>query len=65
MGHCPCYLVFFGLHIEAKAASEGKEAVEAKPPVDALRISGLGEACSVAAAAAVQVLQEVITARAI
>eukprot|EP00408_Alexandrium_pacificum_P035668 CAMPEP_0171271680 /NCGR_PEP_ID=MMETSP0790-20130122/61358_1 /TAXON_ID=2925 /ORGANISM="Alexandrium catenella, Strain OF101" /LENGTH=51 /DNA_ID=CAMNT_0011740573 /DNA_START=36 /DNA_END=187 /DNA_ORIENTATION=- len=27
--------------VEAKEASEGKEAVEAKPPVDELKISGL------------------------
>merc|ERR1719199_2407160 len=38
--------------VEAQAASEGKEAVEAKAPVDSLKISGLGEAINVAVAAA-------------
>eukprot|EP00930_Biecheleria_cincta_P051490 TRINITY_DN3667_c0_g1_i11.p3 TRINITY_DN3667_c0_g1~~TRINITY_DN3667_c0_g1_i11.p3 ORF type:complete len:104 (+),score=27.63 TRINITY_DN3667_c0_g1_i11:111-422(+) len=38
--------------IDAKAASDGKEAVEAKPPVDVLKISGLGEAIDVAVTAA-------------
>mmetsp|Transcript_11313 Transcript_11313/g.35983 ORF Transcript_11313/g.35983 Transcript_11313/m.35983 type:complete len:105 (-) Transcript_11313:80-394(-) len=38
--------------VDAKEASEGKEAVEAKAPVDELKISGLGEAINVAATAA-------------
>jgi hypothetical protein len=41
--------------LEAKPATEDKEALEAKPAVDNLRISGVGEACSVAIAAATQV----------
>ena len=36
----------------AVPASEGKEALEAKAPVDKLNISGLGEAINVAVAAA-------------
>eukprot|EP00746_Dinoflagellata_sp_MGD_P004484 gnl/MRDRNA2_/MRDRNA2_108668_c0_seq1.p1 gnl/MRDRNA2_/MRDRNA2_108668_c0~~gnl/MRDRNA2_/MRDRNA2_108668_c0_seq1.p1 ORF type:complete len:514 (-),score=115.00 gnl/MRDRNA2_/MRDRNA2_108668_c0_seq1:172-1515(-) len=44
--------------IEAKPAKEGKEAVAAKPPVDALRISALGDACAVAVAAAMRVEAE-------
>lgn len=38
--------------VEAKPAEEGKEATEAKPPVENLRISGLGEAVNVAVTAA-------------
>jgi len=38
--------------VEAKPAEGDKEAVEAKPPVDILKISGLGEAINVAIAAA-------------
>mmetsp|Transcript_46704 Transcript_46704/g.104639 ORF Transcript_46704/g.104639 Transcript_46704/m.104639 type:complete len:361 (-) Transcript_46704:25-1107(-) len=38
--------------VEARPAEEGKEAVEAKAPVDALRISGLGESISTVVAAA-------------
>mmetsp|Transcript_38869 Transcript_38869/g.91501 ORF Transcript_38869/g.91501 Transcript_38869/m.91501 type:complete len:357 (+) Transcript_38869:82-1152(+) len=38
--------------VEAKPAEEGKEAVEAKPPVDALRISGLGDSINAVVAAA-------------
>uniref|UniRef100_A0A7S4SM03 DNA/RNA-binding protein Alba-like domain-containing protein n=1 Tax=Alexandrium monilatum TaxID=311494 RepID=A0A7S4SM03_9DINO len=38
--------------IEAKEATEGKEAVEAKAPVDELKISGLGEAINTAVTAA-------------
>jgi len=38
--------------IDAKEASEGKEAAEAKPPVDELKISGLGEAIVAAVTAA-------------
>mmetsp|Transcript_47671 Transcript_47671/g.83939 ORF Transcript_47671/g.83939 Transcript_47671/m.83939 type:complete len:101 (-) Transcript_47671:138-440(-) len=34
--------------IEAQEAAEGKEAIEAKDPVDELKISGLGEAINVA-----------------
>eukprot|EP00928_Gymnodinium_smaydae_P049303 TRINITY_DN33084_c0_g1_i1.p3 TRINITY_DN33084_c0_g1~~TRINITY_DN33084_c0_g1_i1.p3 ORF type:complete len:104 (+),score=36.19 TRINITY_DN33084_c0_g1_i1:95-406(+) len=41
--------------IEARPASEGKEAQEAKPPVDELKISGLGEAIQTAVAAAAKV----------
>lgn len=44
--------------VDASPATEGKEATEAKPAVNALRISGLGEACGVAAAAAAQVESE-------
>jgi len=44
--------------IEAKPAADGKEALEAKPAKSALRISGLGDACAVAAAAAAQVEAE-------
>eukprot|EP00928_Gymnodinium_smaydae_P098984 TRINITY_DN932_c0_g1_i1.p1 TRINITY_DN932_c0_g1~~TRINITY_DN932_c0_g1_i1.p1 ORF type:complete len:104 (-),score=39.92 TRINITY_DN932_c0_g1_i1:57-368(-) len=38
--------------VEAKPATEGKEAQEAKPAVDELKISGLGEAIQAAVAAA-------------
>ena len=38
--------------VEAREASEGKEAVEAKPPVDKLKISGLGDSINTAVAAA-------------
>jgi hypothetical protein len=38
--------------VEAKPAEDGKEASEAKPPVEYLRISGLGAAINVAIAAA-------------
>lgn len=38
--------------LEAKPAADGKEALEAKAPVDALRISGLGESINSAIAAA-------------
>jgi len=41
--------------VDAKPAIEGKEAMEAKPAVENLRISGTGEACSVAIAAALHV----------
>jgi len=41
--------------VEAKPATEDKEALEAKPAVDNLRISGTGEACNIAIAAATQV----------
>merc|ERR1719282_1122638 len=41
--------------VEAKAATEEKEAVEAKAAVNAIRITGLGEACNVALAAAAAV----------
>merc|ERR1719159_96583 len=41
--------------VEAQEASEGKDAVEAKEPVDELKISGLGEAINVAVAAAARV----------
>jgi len=37
---------------EAKEAKDGKEAVEAKPPVDVLRISGTGDAINAAITAA-------------
>merc|ERR1711920_982091 len=40
--------------VEAKPATEGKEAVAAKPPVEILKISGLGEAINTAVTAAVQ-----------
>lgn len=46
--------------VEAKPAEGEKEAVEAKPPVPALRISGLGQACAVALAAALQVEAEAV-----
>jgi len=38
--------------VEARPAEDGKEAVEAKAPVDALRISGLGESISTVVAVA-------------
>eukprot|EP00419_Tripos_fusus_P023031 CAMPEP_0172723914 /NCGR_PEP_ID=MMETSP1074-20121228/84806_1 /TAXON_ID=2916 /ORGANISM="Ceratium fusus, Strain PA161109" /LENGTH=99 /DNA_ID=CAMNT_0013550255 /DNA_START=106 /DNA_END=405 /DNA_ORIENTATION=- len=38
--------------VDAREASEGQEAVEAKPPVDELKISGLGEAIVAAVIAA-------------
>lgn len=41
--------------VEAREAGDGKEAVEAKPPVDELKISGLGEAINTAVAAAARV----------
>lgn len=44
--------------VDAKPAKEGKEAVDAKPAVEYLRISGLGEAINVAAAAAGKVVSE-------
>merc|ERR1712008_599990 len=44
--------------VEAKPAKDGKDAAEAKPPVDAMRISGLGDAVSTAVAAAQAVERE-------
>eukprot|EP00747_Dinoflagellata_sp_TGD_P111041 gnl/TRDRNA2_/TRDRNA2_171115_c0_seq2.p1 gnl/TRDRNA2_/TRDRNA2_171115_c0~~gnl/TRDRNA2_/TRDRNA2_171115_c0_seq2.p1 ORF type:complete len:277 (+),score=69.90 gnl/TRDRNA2_/TRDRNA2_171115_c0_seq2:89-919(+) len=44
--------------VEAKPAEEGKEAVEAKPAVELLRISGLGDAINVAVTAATQAESE-------
>jgi hypothetical protein len=44
--------------VEAKPAAEGKEAVEAKAAVDALRLSGIGEACNVAMTAALVIEKE-------
>jgi len=44
--------------VEAKPAEEGKEAVEAKAPVENLRISGLGDAVNVAVTAAAQAQSE-------
>jgi len=41
--------------IEAQEASEGKGAVEAKAPVDELKISGLGEAINVAVSVAARI----------
>mmetsp|Transcript_4185 Transcript_4185/g.15696 ORF Transcript_4185/g.15696 Transcript_4185/m.15696 type:complete len:150 (-) Transcript_4185:110-559(-) len=38
--------------VEAREASEGREAVEAKAPLDEIKISGLGEAINTAVAAA-------------
>merc|ERR1712124_213237 len=38
--------------VDAKPATDGKEAVEAKPPVEELKISGLGEAIGAAVTAA-------------
>mmetsp|Transcript_60179 Transcript_60179/g.171066 ORF Transcript_60179/g.171066 Transcript_60179/m.171066 type:complete len:105 (-) Transcript_60179:263-577(-) len=38
--------------VEAREAADGKEAVEAKEPVDELKISGLGEAINAAVTAA-------------
>mmetsp|Transcript_65091 Transcript_65091/g.128558 ORF Transcript_65091/g.128558 Transcript_65091/m.128558 type:complete len:104 (+) Transcript_65091:125-436(+) len=38
--------------VEAREAAEGKEAVEAKAPVDELKISGLGEAINAAVTSA-------------
>merc|ERR1719191_2414663 len=38
--------------VDAREASEGQEAVEAKAPVDELKISGLGEAINAAVTAA-------------
>mmetsp|Transcript_104407 Transcript_104407/g.290894 ORF Transcript_104407/g.290894 Transcript_104407/m.290894 type:complete len:104 (-) Transcript_104407:135-446(-) len=38
--------------IEAREAADGREAVEAKEPVDELKISGLGEAINTAVTAA-------------
>merc|ERR1719454_267092 len=40
--------------VDAKAASDGKEAVEAKPPVDELKISGLGDSISTVVACAMR-----------
>eukprot|EP00927_Polykrikos_kofoidii_P051606 TRINITY_DN453_c0_g1_i2.p2 TRINITY_DN453_c0_g1~~TRINITY_DN453_c0_g1_i2.p2 ORF type:complete len:107 (-),score=30.79 TRINITY_DN453_c0_g1_i2:411-731(-) len=40
--------------VEAKPATDDKEAVEAKPPVDVLKITGLGEAINAAITAAVR-----------
>merc|ERR1712157_108561 len=44
--------------IEAREADGDKEAVEAKEPVDVLKISGLGEAINTAVAAATRVVAE-------
>jgi hypothetical protein len=44
--------------VDAKPAEGEKEAVEAKPPVELLRISGLGEAVNVAITAATQAEHE-------
>merc|ERR1712070_839143 len=44
--------------VVAKPATGDKEATEAKPAMDALRISGTGEACIVAAVAALAVERE-------
>lgn len=44
--------------VEAKPATDDKEAVEAKAPVDALRISGTGDACNVAMTAALAIEKE-------
>jgi len=38
--------------VDARPAADGKDAVEAKPPVEELKISGLGEAIGVAVTAA-------------
>lgn len=42
--------------VEARPADGERKAVEAKPPVSGLRISGLGQACAVAMAAASQIV---------
>merc|ERR1712157_620468 len=44
--------------IEAREADGDKEAVEAKEPVDVLKISGLGEAINAAVAAATRTVAE-------
>merc|ERR1712232_1192628 len=44
--------------VEAKPAQDGKEAVDAKPAVEHLRISGLGDAINVAVAAAAKAVSE-------
>eukprot|EP00930_Biecheleria_cincta_P071883 TRINITY_DN59335_c0_g1_i1.p1 TRINITY_DN59335_c0_g1~~TRINITY_DN59335_c0_g1_i1.p1 ORF type:complete len:519 (-),score=98.41 TRINITY_DN59335_c0_g1_i1:17-1519(-) len=44
--------------IEARPADGDRKAVEAKPPVPGLRISGLGQACGVALATASQIVGE-------
>merc|ERR1712232_1354706 len=44
--------------IDARPAEDGKEAREAKPPVDNLRISGLGDAVGVAVTAAAKIVDE-------
>jgi hypothetical protein len=44
--------------VEAKPAEDGKEAVEAKPSVEHLRLSGLGDAVNVAVAAAEKAVSE-------
>jgi hypothetical protein len=44
--------------IEARPADGERKAVEAKPAVSGLRISGLGQACGVAIAAASQIVDE-------
>merc|ERR1712039_127700 len=41
--------------VEAKPAADGKDAVEAKAPVQHIRISGLGEGAGVAASTALAV----------
>merc|ERR1712039_774073 len=41
--------------VDARPAEDGKEAKEALAPMNALRISGLGEACAIAAEVATQV----------
>jgi len=44
--------------VEARAATDDKEAVEAKAPVDVLKISGTGEAINAAISAATRVEAE-------
>merc|ERR1712039_484525 len=44
--------------VEAREATDDKEAVEAKEPVDVLKISGLGEAINTAVAAATRAVAE-------
>jgi len=44
--------------VDAKPATEDKEALDAKAAVDNLRISGTGEACNVAISAASQIAQD-------
>merc|ERR1712238_638566 len=44
--------------VEAKPAKDGKDAVEAKPAINDLRISGVGEAVGVAISAATAIEQE-------
>mmetsp|Transcript_34582 Transcript_34582/g.91589 ORF Transcript_34582/g.91589 Transcript_34582/m.91589 type:complete len:361 (+) Transcript_34582:84-1166(+) len=43
---------------EARPAEDGRDAVPARPPVDALRVSGLGDAVNVAVAAAAAAVGE-------